>query len=409
MAETPLFARLPSAVAAEVSKGAKGARPSPARDPGAAAPTKLSAGSDGKTTSSPSTRDAPLSAPASSQEPASSGRGVLYALAGITAAAGLTAYLYFTRPGAATDPVGPRGSASGASSTPPVATLKPPPTASASTSASASASTSSGPPDAGAPPAPPEDMIYVPPMTAKLGEGPTLREVTFTRGFYIEKREVSVRAYHACVESGVCTPASEPKVIGRFTEVPDAGADAGPSDEVKQAEDVWRSRCTEPSGQSDHPVNCLTYSQAEQYCRSRKRRLPTEAEWEAAAQGADGRAYPWGNSRPSCESACVDKNSECRGGNVATCAVASHPGDKTPSEVLDLGGNVAEWVVDGYLPKPLAGTDPRANPWSKTRVVRGGSFFDNLDMLRSATRREVPPAAAETWIGVRCAMDVPSP
>jgi serine/threonine-protein kinase len=254
-------------------------------------------------------------------------------------------------------------------------------------------------------------MVYIAPMTAKLGEGPTLREVILTRGFYIEKREVTARAYHACVSAGTCTAATEPKVIARFTAAPDAdaGGVGDPNEAVKQAEETWRSRCTERSAElGDHPINCLTYAQAEQYCRSRKRRLPTEAEWEAAAQGADGRAYPWGNSRPSCETACVDKNSECRGGDVATCSAGSHPGDKTPSEILDLAGNVAEWVVDGYAAKPPAGTDPRANPWAKTRVVRGGSFFDNVDLLRSATRREVPPAAAEAWIGVRCAMDVPA-
>ena len=190
----------------------------------------------------------------------------------------------------------------------------------------------------------------------------------------------------------------------------DAGADAGPTEEVKQQEDVWVARCTERAGQNDHPVNCLTYSAADQFCRWRKRRLPTEAEWEAAAQGADQRAYPWGNASPDCDRACFDKNSECRGGDVATCSAGSPASDKTPTDLFGMAGNVAEWVSDGWTPKPLSGTDPRAIPFAKTRVVRGGDFFNNVDMLRSATRREVHPAAAEPWIGVRCAMDAtPTP
>jgi formylglycine-generating enzyme required for sulfatase activity len=304
--------------------------------------------------------------------------------------------------------VGPKGSTSATST---VRTLAPPRSstaASASGTASASAASASA---SVAPPAPPEDMVYIAPMTARLGEGPTLREVTLTKGFYIEKREVSAGNFHACVSAGSCQAAMEVKSIQRFTAPADAeaGADAGPGDEVKQYEDTWRLRCTEPKGQNDHPVNCITAAQADQYCKWRKRRLPTEAEWEATAQGAEQRPYPWGNSRADCERACADKNADCRGGDVATCPIGSRAGDKTPTEVLDLSGNVAEWVADGFVAKPLAGTDPRANPSAKTRVVRGGDFFHNLDLLRSATRREVPAGAAEAWIGVRCAMDVPAP
>ena len=412
MAETPLYARVPRAVqeAVEARIAAAGATPGQAGPP--IDPTKRSGAPDPRTTS-PSSREAPSSAPASSAAgSSSSGRGILFALLGIGAAAGLTAYLYFTRPGAGTDPIPPKGSASTTAS----GRASAGPRASASTTgsaaASASASTTASASASVAPPAPPDDMVYVGPMTARLGEGPTAREVTLTRGFYIEKREVSAGAFHACVTAGSCQAASEVKSIQRFgaPDGADAGADpdAGASDEVKQYEDTWRLRCTEPKGQNDHPINCIGYAQAEQYCKWRKRRLPTEAEWEAAAQGAEQRAFPWGNRKPDCEQACVDKNAECRGGDVATCSVGSRPGDKTPTEILDLGGNVAEWVADGFMAKPLGGTDPRANPFAKTRVVRGGDFFHNLDLLRSATRREAPPGAAEAWIGVRCAMDVPT-
>ncbi len=406
MAETPLFARVPREVqqAVEARVAAAGAA---GKGPPVDA-TKRSGEADLRTTN-PSSRDAPGSAPVSSSgSSGSSGRGIVVALLAIGAAAGLTAYLYFTRPNAGTDPIGPKGSASASASGRTAASPK----ASASTTASASASattTASASAPAVAPPAPPNDMVYIAPMTTRLGEGPTLREVVLTRGFYIEKTEVSAGAFRACVVAGACPPASEVKSIQRLnaTTEPDAGAE--PAGEVKQYEDTWRLRCTEPKGQNDHPVNCVTYAQADQYCKWRKRRLPTEAEWEAAAQGTDQRAFPWGNSKPDCDRACVDRNAECRGGDVATCPLGSPAGDRTPTEIGGLAGNVAEWVADGFVAKPLGGTDPRASPFTRTRVVRGGDFFHDLDMLRSATRREVPAGAAETWIGVRCAMDLPAP
>jgi serine/threonine-protein kinase len=253
-------------------------------------------------------------------------------------------------------------------------------------------------------------MVYIAPLTVSIGEGTTERQVTLTRGYYIDKREVSARAYHECVAANGCPAAAQVISIERLTATPDAdaGADAGTSSEIKQYEDAWRVRCNEPNGQSDQPVNCISYSMADKYCKSRRKRLPTEAEWEIAAQGAERRLYPWGNSRPDCERACVDKNADCRSRDVTTCALGSRAGDKTPTEIFDLGGNVAEWVVDGWSGKPIAGTDPRANPFARTRVVRGGDFLHNLDMLRSATRREALPDTADVWIGVRCAMDVPA-
>ncbi|MFO0591230.1 MAG: SUMF1/EgtB/PvdO family nonheme iron enzyme [Polyangiaceae bacterium] len=394
MAETPLIARVPRALA-----------------PGEVA-TQPSAGvrGPGGSTTGGASKDAPPSAPASSVPPPASGRGLLIALGVIGVAAVATAYLYFTGPGASL-PAGPKGSASAVGTSRPTGP-RPSGTGTSSAASSATASSSvSGLAEAGAPPPPPpEDMVYIAPMSAKLGEGPTARDVVLTKGFFLEKREVTAGSYHTCVTSGVCPPANEVKSELRFKSPspadPDGGAaDAGVPPEAKEQEDVWIARCTERAGQNDHPVNCLTYSAAEQYCRWKKRRLPTEAEWEAAAQGADQRAYPWGNSRPDCDRACYDKNSECRGGDVATCAAGSPAGDRTPTEISGMAGNVAEWVSDGWLPKPLSGTDPRANPFAKTRVVRGGDFFSNVDMLRASTRREMHPGAAEVWIGVRCAMD----
>ncbi|MEZ4308634.1 MAG: SUMF1/EgtB/PvdO family nonheme iron enzyme [Polyangiaceae bacterium] len=421
MAETPFYARSPQGDTGSPRKPTPAAGSRPAEKPRPAAdPTKVSP-ADPRTTT-PASREVPSSAAASSTTAPSSGKGIWFALLGIGAGAALTAYLYFTRPGADTNPIGPGPTHSASASGAPVA--RPGPTTSASATDTSSASDTASASDSAsasgsepAPPAPPDDMVYIAPMTARLGEGATARQVTLSKGYYIEKREVSSGAYHACVTAGACQSAQVVLSIQRFTPRPAPDGepdpadtpDAGPSEEVLQYEDTWRLRCTESRGPADHPINCITYAQADAYCKWRKRRLPTEAEWEAAAQGAESRAYPWGQTPPECETACVDKNAQCRGGDVATCATGAHPGDKTPTEVMDLAGNVAEWVADGYLAKPLAGTDPRANPFAKTRVVRGGDFFHNLDYLRSARRREVPPGAAETWIGVRCAMDLPPP
>ncbi len=274
---------------------------------------------------------------------------------------------------------------------------KPRPTASATASAAATADA------APAPIVAPEDMIYVPPGAVKLGEGDTAREVTLSKGFFIERNEVTVHAYQACLARRMCSAADHVVIPAEASEVGLENVSPG-----KEFSDTWSRRCNEPRKALDHPINCVDYSNAESYCRFRGRRLPTEAEWERAARGEGGRPFAWGPEEPDCGRACFDKNGAClvRGESVTTCTAGSHPNDATPDGLYDLSGNVAEWVADGFAPNPAGGADPKGDPASPRRVVRGGSFLDDKEELRATYRLGVMPGTAHVSIGFRCAMDV---
>jgi serine/threonine-protein kinase len=245
-------------------------------------------------------------------------------------------------------------------------------------------------------------MVFIPPITAVIGEGDTRREVTLSRGFFIERHEVTVRAYQACMGARMCSAANHVAVT------PEA-ADAPLTPGQREFVDMWSRRCNEPRKALDHPINCVDYPNAESYCRFRGRRLPTEAEWEIAARGGEGRAYAWGADEPTCERACYERNGPCRppAADVATCPSGVHPGDRTPEGIYDLGANVAEWVSDGFVSPPPGGTDPQGDPAALLKIVRGGSFIDEADKLTATYRQSFAPVTAHANLGFRCAMDVP--
>ncbi|WP_433928400.1 SUMF1/EgtB/PvdO family nonheme iron enzyme [Sorangium cellulosum] len=299
------------------------------------------------------------------------------------------------RASAAASPTG--RAATGAAAATAVATAAPEASASAAVSAAAPAAL----------PAPPADMVYIAPLTTTIGAAGEARQVTLTRGFYIDRNEVTVRAYRACMQQRMCSTADHVSLTPEA--LPGAQAPA-PSEDQREAE-TWSRRCNEPRNLTGHPINCVDYSQAESYCRFRGRRLPTEAEWEVAARGAAGRAFVWGDDAPTCERACYDRNEGClaRGTEVATCASGAHPSDRTPEGIYDLAGNVSEWVSDGLVFPPPGGQDPQGDPSFPLKVVRGGSFLDGPEKLSATYRTAAAPVTAHAWIGFRCAMDVTAP
>ncbi|WP_437644737.1 SUMF1/EgtB/PvdO family nonheme iron enzyme [Sorangium sp. So ce362] len=254
--------------------------------------------------------------------------------------------------------------------------------------------------------APPADMVFIGPLTTTIGAAGEARQVTLTRGFYIDRNEVTVRAYRACMQQRMCSTADHVSLTPEL--LPGALAPAA-SEDQKEAE-LWSRRCNEPRNATGHPINCVDYSQAESYCRFRGRRLPTEAEWEVAARGAAGRAFVWGDDAPTCERACYDRNEAClaRGTEVATCASGAHPSDRTPEGVYDLAGNVSEWVSDGLVFPPPGGEDPQGDPSFPLKVVRGANFLDGPEKLSTTYRTAAAPVTAHAWIGFRCAMDAPA-
>lgn len=148
-----------------------------------------------------------------------------------------------------------------------------------------------------------------------------------------------------------------------------------------------------PSGREDHPVVLVSWDDAERYCawrgglRGEKRRLPTAAEFEKAARGSDGLAYPWGNAFEP------DKLNSAIGGPRDTTPVGSYAGGASTYGVLDMAGNVLQWTATP------AGADEM--------IVKGSSWDDVGGMGRGAAQDKRPRAARDVLVGFRCAADAP--
>jgi len=206
-----------------------------------------------------------------------------------------------------------------------------------------------------------DGMMHVPAGTFSMGGGP-VTHVTLS-ALWIDKTEVTVEAYRSCVDAQACTrPAPGPN-------------------------GNWQL-----AGREKHPVNGVDWWQAQAYCGWVGKRLPTEAEWEYAARGLDFRWYPWGSDKPSA-------GSISRG----TMPVGSLPLDVSPFGVVDMAGNVSEWVADVWGDQLPTGKNPRRTT-GKTpglRVYRGGSG----DALLMVDRFSAIPRNGYDTIGFRCARD----
>ena len=187
-----------------------------------------------------------------------------------------------------------------------------------------------------------------------------------------------------------------------------------------------RSAWKQFSSEDDTPAVAVSWEGASAFCRWLSRRegigyrLPTEAEWERAARGTDGRVFPWGNSPPLAEDASYRCNlapSRDRGlwkkdGFEFTAPVGSFAGGVSPCGCHDMSGNVWEWCMDwydasAYSKGALAGPGPaRLNPsgppLGKQRVLRGGSFAEDAWRARCANRTAHAPGFVEASVGFRC-------
>ena len=154
---------------------------------------------------------------------------------------------------------------------------------------------------------------------------------------------------------------------------------------------------TFPLEVANHPVVSVTWHEAVAYADSVGKRLPTEAEWEKAATGGDGRPYPWGNMFD-------DSFCNVKGAVVGLLkAVGQFPEGRSPYVCYDMAGNVWEWATDSYGPYP--GNVEMSNVYGQQyRVIRGGAYTETSFHARCSNRDYERPNVGRPDIGFRCAV-----
>jgi len=225
----------------------------------------------------------------------------------------------------------------------------------------------------------PDDMVLVPAGEFTMGspEGDPDEKPAHKvqiSAFFMDKYEVTVKQYATFLqESGGDRPA-EWKMMNK-------------------------------TANQNRPVMGVDWADAARYCKWAGKRLPTEAEWEKAARGTDGRLYPWGNDPPTPLHANYGKKEW--NNHEALVPVGTLEAGKSPYGIYDMAGNVWEWVSDWYdndYYKQSPSDSPTGPPTGGFKVIRGGSWNTSARNLRAADRYFDPPSFRSQYVpGFRCA------
>jgi formylglycine-generating enzyme required for sulfatase activity len=231
--------------------------------------------------------------------------------------------------------------------------------------------------------------------------------------FCLDKTEVTVDAYRACSQQGICRRAFRDSWWPRGN---------GDETEWKTDRDIHSRLCNERyDDRGTHPINCVSWHQAKAYCAQVGKALPTEEQWEFAARRMDGRVYSWGDSKPDSErmNGCGSECSawrqamgakptpplyEADDGFPGSAPVGSFPAGNTKEGISDLAGNVFEWTDDEFRPY---GEIAKLVEESPGRVIRGGAFNSyKPEFADPALRFPLAADAHSHGVGFRCAAKV---
>ena len=218
--------------------------------------------------------------------------------------------------------------------------------------------------------------------------------------FRIAKHQVTNAEYKEFVDSGayrtkelwkelILTPDLDTDLVGfdRIELFVDQTSHLSPA--------LWRN-CKFPEGKDAHPVEGISWFEAAAYCRWKKLRLPTEAEWEYSARGNDGRMFPWGNNLEVIDN-WGDKQAS------TSTPVGAIPEDRSPFGVMDMARNVAEWVADSWAPYPNAPFEPSRRSHETLGIIRGGDYSSIHWRMRTTYRARLSRLDRFAGIGFRTA------